>query len=368
MQKAPIVEGKVCAFWCRTAGGQGTEPPRTEVFVRHRADAKQTVNENGLSGSFDYHKTPRLGGYLAESEAWVRNERALMLQSRRHYKDLAEKFPPHAQELLSGACGWGEQVTIDEGMHADNICVGDVIEVEGSTVELTVVFPRLCCIRVDMRWPMGLQSAMPGTVRQYASAYGRGGIFCKVDSPGVIEEGSRMTVAKRPNPTWTLSRVSQMCYSSTPMNLTFKGTDEELQELCEMPELGMYEWKERLLIAREAILKSRPLNLPPKYGCPVSYDEGMTSIEGEWRMVGCSVDFCVNLVFEEARVSYEDPELCSKELCFGSSRFVGKPKNNEGCLELDVTMGGFPMIGALFKNKNALFLVLSSGSVWSSRR
>merc|ERR1712232_448008 len=61
--------------------------------------------------------------------------------------------------------------------------------------------------------------------------------------------GDRIILVKRPNPKWNSNRLCELMYSET--NLMYKiprwiGTQEEIDEILNMPELTYYEWKEVL--------------------------------------------------------------------------------------------------------------------------
>lgn len=138
---------------------------------------------------------------------------------------------------------FGEQLLV-AGAAAKDLCVGD--RFEAGTLRLEVTMPRLACIRVDKRHPLGKQSGTPGTVRQWGSSTGACGFFCKVLEPGHLEPGDVLIRTKRPRPAWTLRRLSELCYPETPLRLTWKGTRGELAECLRLSELGVNEWADRL--------------------------------------------------------------------------------------------------------------------------
>jgi len=350
-----IEELQVHTVWQRNPVCQGEQPVH---FVRSRAMNRCTVDEQGLEGNMTWNNK-------AADEHIGKGERTLLLQCQEHYPDLGEQFPEWAAHFQEGEAPLGEQLLVT-GMNSDSICVGDVFASEQSSLEIKVTFPRLPCFRVDKRYPLsqepGLRSGQPGTVRQWIAETGKGGFFCSVQRPGDVAGSDTLKLVQRPCPGWTLTRISNMCYPSLP-NMAWQGSDAELKELCELEELGYYEWKERLIIIRNSVSKQRPMVIPAWLGSPMLREEGEDFILGLWKIVSCggAEDF-VELVMADANT------ITSKLPLSGGQYFTAKVQEEGEDYTLDVQMGGEPMVATMNGFGPAggrALLVFSSGCMWS---
>lgn len=298
-------------------------------------------------------------------------ERAVLFNCTKHYQELAELFPSYSESWSKMEAPFGEQAILD-GTDADSICIGDVFESGiDAPLRLRVVFPRLGCYRVDRRYPMpDAKIGAKGTVRHWVSANARAGFFCSVERywsskmqcPASIGDGDTLKLLERPYPNWTLSRVAQLLYSETPLSVHWKGDDSQLQELCEMPEFGYYEWKDRLLIVRASIKEQRPLSLPKWLGDPVLREEGKHLLVGSWIM-GDQCAATSHTCYLEA--DENGTEAASTESLFGGTKFIGKLRDTAEFFEMDVEMGFFPMYLTMTRAGEQVRLVFSSGAVWT---
>lgn len=376
----PDLCADVCSVWLRKKNLDENLDKLTERpvhFVREPATVPLNVDYTGLEDSFEAHR------YRSAQEKWKNaSERTLLVQCKKHYLELSKVFPnqfsswnPDAIDFDREGMGRGdsiigEQVLVD-GIDADTVCVGDQFSSTSGLV-IQVQFPRLPCFRVDHRYkvevPEGtppLRSGQKGTVRQYVATNGRGGFFCSVKTPGEVGGGDQWRLLARPHPDWTMERLSRICYGETPVHMTWKGTDEELQELCEMEDLGYHEWRERLIVVRAAISAERPLKLPPELGVPcgcedATCEEASELINGMWIIEGCAG------LAASVELTFDDGEFRSTEAIFGGTHFVAKPKIEGTEFILDVEMGYFPMFATVNVTKEGtILLVFSNGSVWT---
>lgn len=143
---------------------------------------------------------------------------------------------------------FGEQLIVN-GVDASKVCIGDIFEVVGglSTIKLEVSSPRTVCAWVDKRLssPYGLKG-----VKRYCNKRGLGGWFARVLNPGELRHGMKLTRTSCPHPKWTLAYISQALYGEGPPSYMasswayWVGDKKELEELCNLEQLGRYEWKD----------------------------------------------------------------------------------------------------------------------------
>jgi nitrite reductase (NADH) large subunit len=88
----------------------------------------------------------------------------------------------------------------------------------------------------------------------------------------------------------------------------------------------------------------------------VSHADGVKAVAGAWYIK--NVADPVNLVVE-------NEEIRSKESRFGGQQLVGKPRRNAVDFEMDVELGGFPMLAWMMQQNESLRIQFSSGMVWN---
>jgi len=329
MSSTALPRGKVHSVWERHPIQGVVEQP--VHFVRRQTDQRKDVGAIGLEDSEEWHRTHY--EQSMEGEPW---DRALLLNSIKHHSDLQARFPKMKHYWEDPNAGFGEQIRL-EGLDADNLCLGDELQSEYGPLRLKITCPRLCCFRVDHRYPAIpaiKYSGQPGTVRQYCSSTSHGGYFCKVLRPGSIMEGDEIKVCKRHFPQYPLAKLAGMVYGKTPLQVTFSGTDDELDELCNMKEdLCHFEWLNPITHYKDALSQSRPLQVHESLGTPVSYEEGKKNVAGQW-MIGTGA--------KEIQLSWQDDKLVGDETVFDDLPCVGHPRNYEDHFAVEFDMGGFP--------------------------
>jgi MOSC domain-containing protein YiiM len=278
------IKATVCSAWSRPAS---SELDRSIVHHRERVTGRTEMTTGGFASDLAWHTTER--SKLQPNPM----ERAVLIQTTQHYADLRSQFQELPFEEGGQSQRFGENLIVD-GFNADQVCVGDVFQVEGSPLLLQVTMPRLACMRPDKRNPVGngARSGEPGTVRHWASATGRAGLFCKVLAPGPIGEGDVLQLKYRSRPKWNLALLSSLCYASSPLQINWAGTRDELVELSEMDELGSYEWKERLWVHLEKIV-----NEEGKSGDGTLPNVGI-KMEGSFHCVHCNQKFLTERALE----------------------------------------------------------------------
>mmetsp|Transcript_69655 Transcript_69655/g.108944 ORF Transcript_69655/g.108944 Transcript_69655/m.108944 type:complete len:308 (-) Transcript_69655:133-1056(-) len=246
------MDAVICSIWTR---GDAQEADRLRYFERTRCNGRVQVNALGMEHNVTFHTLPR-GGGMSD-----RSERAILAQTRQTYLELREKFPEAEKTIGDGESpSFGESFILD-GFSCRDVCIGDVFKVAGSTLTLQVSSPRHACSRVDRKHPMNSQlpSGSLGTLRHFVNGTGCGGIFFRVMTPGRAGDGDRLALVRRPHPKWTLDRVASIVTpieASSCLRPTWNGSDEELDELCELKELACWEWKDVFRALKEKGVKS----------------------------------------------------------------------------------------------------------------
>ena len=147
-------------------------------------------------------------------------------------------MPAWTQELSERAArfrpgAFGENLVLDGATEAD-VCLADRWQV--GTALLEVSQGRQPC------WKLNLRFDVPDMARRVQDS-GRSGWYFRVIEPGTITAGDRGTLIARPNPDWSLARVSHLLYHDR-MN------HAALAELAAIP--GLPESWRRLVEARLA--------------------------------------------------------------------------------------------------------------------
>jgi len=259
--------------------------PARKVFERIRVPASKEVDVgmNGIIGSMQFNSSIRFiaRGFVDEE----RPDRGVLVQTAGNINKLLAANLQLREPLGSavGAGSFGENLFLDSpAWDADTLCIGDEITCfrRGAAhgLRLRVVSPRLPCGKVDQM--LGKTYSSKG-VRAHCAQTAQGGLFCRVLQPGTLQEGDELKITARPHPDWSLARTSSLLYGhpTTVMQYNqrasaaaadqttyvirreeFMGSEEELRELAEMPELATVEFKEHVhkLLGLPGIGRFRP--------------------------------------------------------------------------------------------------------------
>ncbi len=124
-------------------------------------------------------------------------DRAVLVYARHHYleweRELGHAWPPGS---------FGENLTV-EGQDEGEACVGDIYTLGGCRLEAS--YPRQPCSKLA-RYLQQLD------IEQRIRANFRSGWFLRVLEAGKIEAGQELRLEARPQPEWTMRRVSQVMY------------------------------------------------------------------------------------------------------------------------------------------------------------
>jgi MOSC domain-containing protein YiiM len=261
-----------------------TLPKHLEEEEEEELEAAMFVPEKGLVGPIFFHADLEEHDESDDEDEqvdpdWkprIYEERAVLFQAMEHYEQLldeptlskyfkteenddevnsespedskeADDDRENLQAILENP-RFGEQIIV-QGMNASQIAVGDVFEIEGglSPLKLEITSPRLCCAWVDKRQgsPFGLAG-----VKRFCNKNGLGGFFARVLVAGELRDEMKFVRTSHPHPKWTLAYISEALYGEGPKTYLMAGwahwqrSKQELKELCEVEQLGLYEWKE----------------------------------------------------------------------------------------------------------------------------
>ena len=253
------------------AGAAGSWERRTVP-----AEERLEVSELGFAAASEWATTRISSGRLTSEAA---KDRALLMVSDVQHKELlssaaALNLRKPLPDRLSGGC-LAENIYVTGNATAKTLCVGDVLAVattkrrrrsagqssrdggdDADGLRLQVSSPCQPCSKVDQR--LGQTWGGHG-VRALCARMGSRGWFVRVLHPGHLDDGDVLTVVERPNPTWPLARVADLLYNmegvcDKPGGYCFptgrdvaakwRGTQAELRELANLPELAGFEWRD----------------------------------------------------------------------------------------------------------------------------
>ena len=137
-----------------------------------------------------------------------------------HYALWASDLPQLAP-ALGPVPAFGENIS-SLGITEANVCIGDVFHL--GAVTLQVSQGRQPC------WKLNALFGIDGMAVRVQKTC-RTGWYYRVLEPGVVRKGELLTLAERPQPTWSLARIGQLLYTRTT-------AFDELAQLAEVPELA----------------------------------------------------------------------------------------------------------------------------------
>ena len=165
------------------------------------------------------------GDKQADLKAHGGAEKAVYGYSAAHYPGWAHDFPELADRLVYGAMG--ENLTI-AGLTEADICPGDVHAI-GSAL-LQVCQPRRPCFK------FALYLDDNRVVKQMVQN-GRSGWYYRVLRQGSLRAGDALTLAERPNPDFTFTRLIEIVSFGQP-------TRAELERMAVMEGLAS-QWQHK---------------------------------------------------------------------------------------------------------------------------
>lgn len=202
------------------------------------------LDYDGLQGSKEWHRDEQVKSRnVLTKDGRNPLDRAILAQTVENYAILKSKYPEC--ESLDNIPGFAENFII-EGFSSKEVCVGDIFDIKRKENEKEITVgtiqisnPRRPCYKIKMRHSDG--------VCMYSAGNGLAGMFFRVLEAGSLKIGDSIVLKERLHPKYTLERISQLLYSET--NLSYEiprwiGAEEEINEIIELKELGMFRWKE----------------------------------------------------------------------------------------------------------------------------
>jgi MOSC domain-containing protein YiiM len=119
------------------------------------------------------------------------------------------------------AAAFGENIST-RGLTEENLCIGDILSLGSATVQISQ--GRQPC------WKLGSHTGNAKMPYLFQKT-GRTGWYYRVLETGVVSVGDMMTLLERPQPNWSVQKVTQA-------RLTRRIQPSEAEVLAEMPELA----------------------------------------------------------------------------------------------------------------------------------
>mmetsp|Transcript_25868 Transcript_25868/g.39134 ORF Transcript_25868/g.39134 Transcript_25868/m.39134 type:complete len:583 (+) Transcript_25868:48-1796(+) len=225
---------------------------------RKRIQGGHFVPFQGLVGNDFWHI------YDADIKKKKFGDRAVLLQSIQNYRKVSlanfKNFPSEDKEVLQDP-RFGEQVIVDCD---DDICLGDVYEVTGSSLKLRVTAPRKTTRELDIK--NKTKAGLDG-ICHLVTGTSLAGWFCEVLCEGSMNELSELVLVERPLPQWTLNELAKAIYggegdpsATRRCKPSWGRSAEELEVLLALPYLAECGWKQKLrTIKRQNIERQQPI-------------------------------------------------------------------------------------------------------------
>jgi len=188
---------------------KGKDPERG--FPNEEPSGPVWVDRSGIASGRAVKRAPAFGP-----------DRVVYAYPALHYPKWRTEFPLLAREFHAGAFGEGFTLT---GLDEETACIGDLIRV-GS-----------CCLQLsepgqpdEWRYASSRRNILEAAKRK-----NRTGWFYRVAEPGWVTAGDCAHLLKRPNPSWSVTRFSQILGAEDP-------TRKDLAELSTLEGLAS-EWQ-----------------------------------------------------------------------------------------------------------------------------
>lgn len=164
------------------------------------AGARSAIDKQRVDGSLAVDALGIKGDEQADPKHHGGPHKAVHAYAISHMAAWAQELPERATRFRPGA--FGENLVLDGATEAD-VCLGDRWRV--GTALLEVSQARQPC------WKLNLRFDIPDMARRVQDT-GRSGWYFRVIEPGIVAAGDRGELIARPNPDWSLARVSHLLY------------------------------------------------------------------------------------------------------------------------------------------------------------
>jgi MOSC domain-containing protein YiiM len=164
------------------------------------AGARSAIDKQPVEGPLAVGSLGFDGDAQADTKHHGGPHKAVHAYAISHLPTWRQELPEHASRFCPGA--FGENLVLDGATEAD-VCLGDRWSV--GTALLEVSQGRQPC------WKLNLRFDVPDMARRVQDS-GRSGWYFRIIEPGIVTAGDRGTLIARPNPDWSLARVSRLLY------------------------------------------------------------------------------------------------------------------------------------------------------------
>jgi MOSC domain-containing protein YiiM len=164
------------------------------------AGARSAIDKQPVDGPLAVNTLGLDGDEQADTKHHGGPHKAVHAYALSHMPAWTRELPERAALFRPGA--FGENLVLDGAAEAD-VCLGDRWRV--GTALLEVSQGRQPC------WKLNLRFDVPDMARRVQDS-GRSGWYFRVIEPGTVIAGDRGTLIARPNPDWSLARVSHLLY------------------------------------------------------------------------------------------------------------------------------------------------------------
>jgi MOSC domain-containing protein YiiM len=187
-------------------------------------------------------------GFVADRQGDPRHhggpEKAVHHYASEHYAFWRRELMPFPDVRNMAVGGFGENIST-LGLTEENVCVGDVFQLGGATIQVTQ--PRQPCWKLAIRFNV---EAMALKVQDS----GRTGWYYRVLEPGEVGPHDALRRVRQINPQWPLARVLALLYRDV-MNTgdlavlaRLPGLTERMRALAaaRLARRGVEDWASRL--------------------------------------------------------------------------------------------------------------------------
>lgn len=164
------------------------------------AGARSAIDKQAVSGPLAVNTLGFDDDEQADTKHHGGPHKAVHAYAISHLPTWTQELPERAARFRPGA--FGENLVLDGVTEAD-VCLGDRWRVGAALFEVSQ--GRQPC------WKLNLRFDVPDMARRVQDS-GRSGWYFRVVEPGIVAAGDRGTLSTRPNPDWSLARVSHLLY------------------------------------------------------------------------------------------------------------------------------------------------------------
>jgi MOSC domain-containing protein YiiM len=204
---------------CQEFLSLSTEP----VVLLEMKDAKRSFPNEASSGPVWVDRSGIAGGHPAKRPPNFGPDRVVYAYPALHYPKWRAEFPSLAVAFHAGV--FGESFTLT-GVNEETVCIGDIIRVGSCHLQLSEPGQ-------PNQWPYASRRRM---IIEAAKRTNRTGWYYRIIEPGWVTASYSVVLVKRHNPSWSVTRFSQILGAEDP-------TRKELAELTTLKGLASdWQW------------------------------------------------------------------------------------------------------------------------------